>query len=121
MINFKPTVVLSLKVGAAALVVGLVLGGLLAREWYQPKLELAESRVDQLSGALETQNKAVSELEAKTSEMTKRLRTAQAEAKKRRNTAEGKAMTIMSAEPPAGVDQCTAASNLIRQQLGSKK
>lgn len=118
----KPTVVLSLKVGAASAAAGIVLGGLIAHGWYSPRLELAESRVASLAGALETQNKAVDKLGKQTDDLNERLRRAQAAASQRRATQDQKANDLLSIQPPAGEDQCKSASDLIRKTvLGSNK
>lgn len=116
--KLTPDALLALKVGGTALVAGAVMGVVGAHAFYSPRVALERERVQSLSSALETQNKAVADLGKKTEALQKRLRTAQAEAARLRRQLDDRAAGLLALKPPQGVDQCTAASALIRQELG---
>ena len=113
-----PNLLLSLKVGAAALVAGLALGGLAAHGWYSPRLELAQNQVKDLGDKLTEQNDAVERLRQETVDLAERVRRAQAAASKKRREADTSAQKVLTLARPQGVDECTSASTLIRQELG---
>lgn len=101
----------------AGLVVGLGLTAWLSSSWYAPRLELANAKLATAGQALEKQNKAVKRLEADGKAMTARLKTAQANASKRSAARQTQAQAILATPLPPGVDQCDAASDLIRREL----
>lgn len=114
----RPDLLLSLKAGAAALVLGLVLGGWGAHEFYAPRLELAERKVKDLGEKLDEQNQAVTKLEEETKALNERARRAQATAAKLRAELDRSAgEIIMLPPPPPGEDHCKAARDLIRREL----
>ena len=108
---------LTAVVAAAAMVVGAGLGGWAAHAFYAPRLELERTRVDALAEVLNTQNLAVERLEAETKERARRAAAAIAAAQKEAEQAMLDAMDILTRQPPPGVDRCTAASALVRQEL----
>lgn len=121
--------VLSLKVGAiacaAALAIGAATGGWLAHLFYAPRLELAATKLRQANERIETlgkdierQNKAVSELQAAAKERAAQAEKALQAAQAARDQAEADAQQLLSLRPPAGVEVCKAASDLIRKELG---
>lgn len=112
-------------VGAAALVVGLGLGGWLAHVIYAPQLETAATKLDAANLKIETlgedirrQNQAIDKIrkdaEALAAKAAKALQAAQAA----RDQAEADAQNLLAAQPAPGEDHCTAASALIRKELG---
>lgn len=113
----RPDLLLSLKVGAAALVAGLALGGWGVHEFYAPRLELAENRVKDLGQKLQEQNDAVERLERESKDLAVRVKRAQAEAARLRAEQDKGAVEILTLPLPPGVDQCVAASDLIRREL----
>lgn len=113
----RPDLLLSLKAGAAALVLGLVLGGWGAHEFYAPRLELAERKVKDLGEKLDEQNQAVERLEQEGKDLAARVKRAQAEAARLRAEQDKGAIEILTLPLPPGVDQCVAASDLIRREL----
>ena len=103
--------------GAVAMLAGLALGAWGAHEFYAPRLALAESRVDALSGALDSQNKAVERLEEAANKRAAAAKKAVEEARAEAQKEFEEAIGILTQQPPPGVDRCTAASALVRQEL----
>lgn len=112
-----PSFALVAQVGAVALLVGGGLGTWGTAEFYGPRLDLAESKVSELSGALTRQNEAVGKLGDDTKKLQADLAEAQKQARARSTQRQTHAMEIMAIPLPTGVDQCTAASGLIRKEL----
>lgn len=113
MIPIPPSVLLAAGVFAA----GFGLGGFLVHDWYSPRLELSEHRVDALKDALDTQNTAVADLKAKGEANAKRAAKALAAAEQARIEAERAALDIIALPAPEGADRCVSASALIRKEL----
>lgn len=114
----RPDLLLSLKVGAAALAVGAGLGAWGAHAFYAPRLELERTRVGKLSEALEAQNKAVERLQEADRQRAAAAKKAIDAARREAEQAQADAMDILTRQPEPGVDRCTAASALVRQELG---
>lgn len=112
-----PSITTMLYSAVAGLVVGLGLAAWLSSSWYAPRLDLAKSKLATAGQALEAQNEAVKQLEADGKAMAARLKTAQANAGKRSAVRQTRAQTILATPLPPGVDQCDAASDLIRREL----
>jgi hypothetical protein len=106
-----------LKPAAVAAAIGLAIGAWCAHLFYAPRLDLAQSRVDALSGALETQNRAVVRLEQSAKERAAAAKKAVEEARRQAEKEFEEALGILTQQPPPGVDRCTAASALVRQEL----
>lgn len=103
--------------GAVALVAGLALGAWGTHEFYAPRLALAESRVDALAQALDDQNKAVDGLEKAAKAREAAAKKAVEDARRAAEKEYEDALGILTRQPPPGVDRCTAASALVRQEL----
>ena len=114
----SPLQLLGLKVGAAALALGILLGGWVAHAFYSPRLELAEARSETLAAEIETQNAAVETLSKDAKAREERAREALAAAESARVGAERRAHDLLAMAQPQGVDACVAASALIRRELG---
>lgn len=109
---------LALYAAVVALALGMSAGWYLTSGWYGPRLENAELRAKTLGEALEKQNKEVDRLGKETKKLQADVKEAQAAAKKRSAVRQAKAMDIMAIPAPADPDQrCTAAENLVRQEL----
>lgn len=103
--------------GAVALIAGLALGAWGAHKFYAPRLELAESRVEVLAQTLDTQNQAVERLEEAAKKRAAAAKKAVEDARIDAQKEFEASMGILTQQPPSGVDRCTAASDLVRQEL----
>lgn len=107
----------ALKAGAAGLFVGLTLGWLGLHQFYAPRLELERERVTVLGGQIEEQNAAIERLKTDAAARAKRAAAAIAAAQADAEAAQRDAMDLLTREVPQGVDRCTAASVLVREEL----
>lgn len=112
-----PQLVLGLKVGGAALLLGMVLGGGLANAWYSPLLELERTRVSSLAGLIKDQNEAIDSLKTASETQLKQSAEALEFARAARQAAEKSVDELRRRRPPVGVDQCVAAQALIAEEL----
>lgn len=103
--------------GAAGLLMGLAAGAWVTHEFYAPRLDLAESRVKALADTLDEQNKAVERLEEAAKKRAAAAKKAVEDARRDAQKEFEEAMGILTQQPPPGVDRCTAASALVRQEL----
>ncbi len=106
-----------LKPAAVAAAIGLAIGAWCAHLFYAPRLDLAESRVDALAASLNDQNKAVERLEEAAKKRAAAAKKAVEEARAEAQKEFEEALGILTQQPPPGVDRCTAASALVRQEL----
>lgn len=108
----------TLIAGAVALVAGLAGGAYAAHAYYAPRLEVAELKVKNLGEKIKEQNVAVQRLKDDAAERQHqaeaRVAAAQAEALQH----QARAQQILMRQKPAGVNDCQAAADLIRQELG---
>lgn len=112
-------------IGAIALGVGLVGGGYVAHLYYSPRLELKDTQLQQANGRIQAlgqdikdQNDALDKIQLAASDRAKKAEAALKKAQIQRDKAEKDAADIMAAQPAPGEDRCTAASELIRKELG---
>lgn len=117
MTKIVPTIGLIIYAALGGLALGGGGGAWLASSWYSPRLEAANLRADNLAEAIKTQNDAIDQLGKDKKKLGEDLKVAQDAAKKRSAVHKTKAQVILATSLPAGVDQCTAASSLIRQEL----
>lgn len=103
--------------GAAGLLVGFAVGAWVTHEFYAPRLALAESRVEILADTLDGQNKAVERLEEAAKNRAAAAKKAVEDARLEAQKEFEEALGILTQQPPPGVDRCTAASALVRQEL----
>jgi hypothetical protein len=108
----------TLIAGAVALVAGLGAGAYATHSWYAPKLELAETQRDALASDIRQQNRGIEATVKAAKEQAAKSREAVAAALAARKQAETDAQRLLGLQPPAGVDRCTAASELITRELG---
>jgi len=110
---------LGAKIAAAAVavVLSMAAGAWLAAQWYAPRLELAEGKVENLGEQVREQNRAIEALrEAEKTRKAEADRRVAAAAEKARED-ERAAQVLLSEQRPAGMDACTAASALITKEL----
>lgn len=107
-----------------ALVVGLAAGVYLAHLFYSPRLALKDAWIQQANGRIvvlgqdiKDQNEAIDKLQLAAADRAKQAAAALQKAQIARVQAEHDAAQILAAQPAPGVDRCTAASDLIRQEL----
>lgn len=107
----------ALIAGAAGLVLGLGLGAYGVHEFYAPRLELAEAKVQALGDRIDEQNAAIEAAQAADKARAAAARQAIAKAQREAEQAQHAAMDILTRQPAPGVDRCTAASALVREEL----
>jgi hypothetical protein len=101
--------------GALAAAFGL--GAFAARAYYSPRLDAANARVESLSSAIAAQNAAVDSLREAGVLRERAALKAMATAAQAARAHEARAQQLLREAPPAGVDACQAASDLIRLEL----
>ena len=104
--------------GAAALVVGLAGGAYASHAYYSPRLELAKSQVDQWEHKVDDQNKAIDDLRVAAKQRDDAASAAVAAAHVEAVKFQTRAQRVLATQKPAGKDDCTAAADLIAQELG---
>lgn len=103
---------------AAALALGLAGGIALARWHYAPRLDACQTAKRALGEKVEEQNAAVQKLQDLAEQRQREARVAQDAAAAAARAHEREAQRLLALARPQGVDECTAASALIRQELG---
>jgi len=106
-----------LAIFAATVIVGAVLGALVARWHYEPRLTAAEARAESARVLLREQNRAIEQLRELAEQRRLAAEDAMARAREAREDAERHAAELLSRLPPSGVDECQAVVDLIREEL----
>lgn len=112
-----PATAIALKVAAAALVVGIGIGGFGTHAFYSPRLDLERQKVRGLGDRIAEQNTAIEALKAAGEEQARLAKAAVGAADAARKAADKRVGELLGRKPPPGVDDCTAASTLIREEL----
>ncbi|GAP37904.1 hypothetical protein [Piscinibacter sakaiensis] len=102
---------------AGALLLGLIVGAGGSTLYWHGRLSDQRARGDQLEASLGAQAEGVKLLKQAAARREMDARQAQAAAERAARQHDARAQALLQRRPPAGVDACTAASALIREEL----
>lgn len=107
-----------LAAAAALVLLGAALGLGIGYWHYSPRIEAAEARTRTLADRLAEQNDALERLQGLARERELQAAAALEAARSVRAEADRRAAELLALLPPPGVDECAAAAELIRRELG---
>lgn len=108
----------TLQAAIATLLLGLLLGLGIGYWHYSPRIEAAEGRVRTLADRLAEQNDAIERLQGLARERELQAAAALEAARSVRAESDRRAAELLALLPPPGADECQAAADLIRRELG---
>lgn len=102
----------------ATLALGIAVGGGIAWWAASGRIESANLRAERAAALVIEQSAAIDALKTEADKRAAAAAEALKKAESARRTAERRAQELLARQPPPGVDACTAASALIREELG---